>query len=305
MPGARTSARLRKRPRISYAPPPDDLTNNEAAADDATGHNAESESESESSEDEDEDFTLKGRKRKKKSTKKKRGRVTKPKEPKPFRFMDLPAELRNAIYELALTHPEPMRLRDYDHTGRHAVRLTDSTFGRRYAKSREKLPTLIPNLLLLNKAIHAESGSILYQNKLVFYNCTAMWHFLQPLSQTTKSWIKKIALCDIRTGNIAKGYMAPAFQSLIALPNLQSLQFLDFDYWYFTWAFAKMFLREAYYWIDAVGKAKGDRHAAIELLAVDTTMTSVSPASQEDLQKWSRQVRDSIKDKMKYCYGSA
>lgn len=145
--------------------------------------------------------------------------------------MDLPAELRNAIYELALTYPEPIRLRDYEHTARHAVRLTDSKFSRRCTKSKNKLPKLIPNLLLLNKAIHAESGSILYQNKFIFFNCTAMWHFLQPLSQTTKSWIKKIGLYDTR-GNIAKGYMAPAFQLLIDVPNLISLQFMDFDPWF-------------------------------------------------------------------------
>lgn len=60
-----------------------------------------------------------------------------------------------------------------------------------------------------------------------------------------------------------------------------------------------MFFREAHNWIDAVGKAKGDKYAALELLAVDAPMASDLPASQKNIQKWNRRVRDSIKAKMK------
>lgn len=339
MPEARTSARLRKRPRISYAPP-DDLeepsTNDGTAADDATGHHAESESES--SEDEDEEFTLKGRKvsrnlsphltcfnsqleqrkKKKKSKKKKRGRVTKPEEPKPFRFMDLPAELRNAIYDFALSRPYPLRLSHATRQGRHTV-LSEIPYTWPVQKVGNGKTNLVPNLLLLNKAVRAESGPILYQNEFTFKDYKAIWHFMRPLSQTTKSWIERIGLEDLRGKPSARAFAFPAFDSLATLPNLRSFQLMDFHTlpsfrYYSESRLVRSLVKEGYSWLEAVGEAKNNKYAAVELLTVRADAQKAGPsrgdrsgmrystkvlATREDIEEGNHQLRERVKAEMK------
>ncbi|GME39377.1 Hydrolase [Neofusicoccum parvum] len=248
---SRYSARLRKRPRVSYAQPDEeDLDIDDEGSTRVTATVGEADDD-----EDDEEFSLNGRKRTKKASAAKRGRGRKQQA---FRFMDLPGELRNAIYELTLTRAT-IEIHYAFSRGRHTVK-----------SPRRCTYSLHPNLLLLNKTIRAEAGPILYQNQFDLWDCTSLWHFISSLSPTTKSWIKHLGLLRFREGHIDKGYCVPAFHSLIGLASLKSLELIWIRNSFYGQGHLQEIVRAASLWIESVGREKNDKYAALDLINVSS-----------------------------------
>ena len=120
---------------------------------------------------------------------------SKPEAQKCFRFLDLPPELRDIIYEMALTDTNGVSMVSMLKGQRRTVRrgaVYDSgqytnnhpwRRRRRYLKSgsQESAPkeaSLFPSLLAVNKQIYSEGVNYLYGQELYFGDMTALHHFL-------------------------------------------------------------------------------------------------------------------------------
>ncbi|KAK5108113.1 hypothetical protein LTR62_008767 [Meristemomyces frigidus] len=133
---------------------------------------------------------------------------------KPFRFLDLSAELRNRIYELALIDPNGISLVAKTKSFRRTVRrglVLDNEDGESYWNSRRRnrchasehggeagfqLPVLVPALLAVNKQIYAEAIGYLYQQAIAVEDTYALHTFVAGLGShssrvvhlTVKGW---------------------------------------------------------------------------------------------------------------------
>ncbi|KAL1637343.1 hypothetical protein SLS58_009352 [Diplodia intermedia] len=138
-----------------------------------------------------------------------------------FRFADLPAELRNKIYELTLTTTAPIAIEAVKISGSDSLRLQHQRppeppsrpghLLRRGTKFLGDVPAcnrhltfpsaptyntlgLAPALLLLNKTTYAEAGPVLHGNHLHFAQPVAFTVYICRLSPTARGWVKEITL---------------------------------------------------------------------------------------------------------------
>lgn len=205
----------------------------------------------------------------------------------PFRFADLPAEIRNQIYKLTLTTDEQVHLTLRHRKSRPTVVLDkDYTLG------------LNPKFLLVNKAIYFEGRPILYENKFYFAGPNTLFTFLSGLSATFKSWIRDITF-DFENPpfwNARKDfeyeylhYLRPAFTALIGTTNLEHLH-LYFDaesYAPYTVEeadscteeeadsdiqdeedFPSKFYEDAYLWLEELVRQKGSKEEAVKMIDI-------------------------------------
>lgn len=138
---------------------------------------------------------------------------------KPFRFLDLPAELRDEIYDLALTEPDGITLvpqtKNYrrtvvrgtihteDGNRYYGIRLHRRSWRRRWYQNSqtsvigESTRQLIPNLLAVNKQIRDEASSVLYKQEIILEDTTALHVFITQIGDynsrllsdvTVKGW---------------------------------------------------------------------------------------------------------------------
>ncbi|KAK0642502.1 hypothetical protein DIS24_g8975 [Lasiodiplodia hormozganensis] len=213
----------------------------------------------------------------------------------PFRFADLPAEIRNEIYKLTLTTDEQVHLTLCQRKSRSTVVLD-----RDYALG------LNPKFLLVNKAIYFEGRPILYENKFYFAGPNTLFTFLSSLSPTFKSWIRDITF-DFENPpfwNARKDfeyeylhYLRPAFTALIGTTNLKHLH-LHFDaesYEPYTGEeadscteeeadsdmeeeddsdmeykedFPSKFYEDAYLWLEELVRQKGSKEEAVKMIDI-------------------------------------
>lgn len=95
--------------------------------------------------------------------------------PKPWTFLSLPFEIRDAIYHAALSHSSPIYISK--------------------PSSAAKSQTLVPNLLLASKQIHHEANLVLYtRNTFTFDTNWRSIRFLQLLGPTKVALLKNIRL---------------------------------------------------------------------------------------------------------------
>ncbi|KKY26425.1 hypothetical protein UCDDS831_g01500 [Diplodia seriata] len=145
-----------------------------------------------------------------------------------FRWADLPAELRNKIYELTLTATAPIAIEAVKIPGSDSLRLQHQRpeeppfrpghLLRRGTKFLGDVPAynrhltyhsaptytlgLAPALLLLNKTTYAEAGPILHANHLHFAQPVAFAVYIDRLSPTARALLKEITLgLELRARN--------------------------------------------------------------------------------------------------------
>lgn len=191
-----------------------------------------------------------------------------------FRWVDLPAEMRNIIYQKTLTHDGPIALCHGLVHNRHRVRQERIRIGY-FTKEDYEQVELVPNLLLLNKATYAEAGPMLYgQNKLSFNNCQSLYHFLYRLGPTTKSWITEISLEALNASrSMRSAFMFSAFQEMIGTTNLRCLKLEGVAPWDDMDKQSKLLISNAYDWLLSVVKQKGSAKAAMDMLHINNTVT--------------------------------
>lgn len=195
-----------------------------------------------------------------------------------FRFADLPAEIRNQIYELSLTTEQVALTLDLRKRKFVVVLDEDYPLG------------LNPNLLLINKATYFESRPILYANKFYLADPDTLFTFLNGLSATSKSLIRDITF-DFENPpfwNARKDfeyeylhYLRPGFTALIGTTNLKRLH-LHFDAksyerymgeeadsdMEYKEGFPLKFYEDAYLWLEELVRQKGSKEEAVEMIDI-------------------------------------
>ncbi|KAH9845445.1 hypothetical protein Tdes44962_MAKER06654 [Teratosphaeria destructans] len=209
------------------------------------------------------------------------------KKEKPFPFMLLPAELRDVIYELALTDPSGVALasttKDYRRTVTRIPSSSASGYryrGRRWRHGRHdsqqsqrsqtrgaKPNQLVPSLLAVSKAVHAEAVGWLYQQPIIVSDNYALHSFLASIG-SHRTQVTDIVVRGWGEGRGAhKAMNYCAFAMLSTCTNLKSL-FLDCEIGYVRrpYRLARQIFRDANVWLDAYGARHGSKDAAVDML---------------------------------------
>lgn len=198
---------------------------------------------------------------------------------KPFPFLSLPAELRDCIYEMALT----------DDRGIFLVSKTKS-FRRTIARGREAYVddpnhtssddrendevtepvhnSLIPNLLAVNKQIHFEGIGYLYKQRIVLEDTMALHTFLAAIGPTNRLQLSGVT---VRSWGYGRGtHKAMNVAALTLLGGCTNLKVFDLDcqigHLRTPRDLARQLYRDGHYFLEAYGAANGKKDAAVEVL---------------------------------------
>ncbi|GME39366.1 Short-chain dehydrogenase reductase sdr protein [Neofusicoccum parvum] len=237
---ARSSGRLRKRPRISYKEP----------------------------DDEDLDIAEDGEEEE--LSRKRPRRINKRKI---FRWTDLPGEIRNIIYKLCLSRQHPLfigisthgckQYSPYTCRMKTAVPLIANILLANRATFAEGIPFLYQNEFHFGstETMYIFLGNLSATSKSWVKGIT-MGHLGRALCYYSNYGVNS---------HFGSGYLLPALNSLIGTHRLESLQ-LDTDIQELNerqlTRFVRCFLQMARKWVDAVGKEKGDKMAFLDLIVL-------------------------------------
>ncbi|KAK0642498.1 hypothetical protein DIS24_g8973 [Lasiodiplodia hormozganensis] len=198
-----------------------------------------------------------------------------------FRWADLPAELREKIYELSLAR-HAIALRAEVRNGKNVISLQRLEDEQRHG--------LTPSLLLINRATYAEGGPVLYGNHFYLHDSMALYVFLAILSPKTKDWIREMTLSQWNRDVCADVHLyrtpekerilVPAFTSLIGMTNLQRLH-LEFTLssidnfrivnrrrYSMQEHLALCIYEWAHFWLDELSREKGSREEAVKIIDI-------------------------------------
>ncbi|OCL05464.1 hypothetical protein AOQ84DRAFT_366620 [Glonium stellatum] len=211
-----------------------------------------------------------------------------------FPFLSLPAELRNAIYALALTDKDGIYLVSKTKDYRRIVELApvDPVFRTVHSRARfgrirggyldlsdskepeppKAIPCLATALLATNRQIYSEAQPVLYSNTFMLEDTTALHAFMASLSPKTRGLLETIS---IHGWGYTKAHKALNHPGLTMLADAVNLRQLHFDtriaYGGDPKRVARQIYRDGFHWLEAVGLAKGRKDAAVELIEVAET----------------------------------
>ena len=191
------------------------------------------------------------------------------KNQKPFPSLLLPPELRNLIYELALTDPKGITLFCKTKNYRRTVTrndFTDLESQRLRARSRSQ-DRLVPALLAVNKQIHSEALGYLYQQPIILSDTYALHNFLSLIG-SNRPMVTNLTVQGWGSGRGTNHAMNVCIFPLLGLcTNLENL-FLDCTIgWVRTpQGLARQIYRDGHYFLEAYGRAKGRKDAGVDVL---------------------------------------
>jgi hypothetical protein len=224
---------------------------------------------------------------KKAPLKKKIKPTPKPKKEKPFRFLDLPPELRDMIYEMALTDVNGVgivaKTRGYRRTaGRGPVYASSSYrrsgwgWGRRQLKHDstsvvDAETKFVPALLAVNKQINLEGINYLYGQDFVFEKTVALEQFLAIIGPQNQQRLLSVELVSWTKTGVSKSSNYSALTLLAGATNLQSLVF---DCALNGWGtpaetLALQIYRDGHHFMEAYGRANGSKDAVVDIIELD------------------------------------
>lgn len=212
-----------------------------------------------------------------------------------FPFLQLPAEIRNIIYENCLSDPAGIYLEATTKKYRRTVQrcpedrfryfpaMPDSDDGASDSGDEEKGPRkesrpgmrrLVPSLLAVCKQINQEGRDILYGNHFYLADTLAMHSFLVDLTPRGASLLKQITLiCWGQGRGIHKAYNHAGFAALASATNLEKFKVHGYRGWSAdSKSVARTFYRDAFPWLEAVGAAKGKLDAAVDIIEVRVSL---------------------------------
>ena len=161
-------------------------------------------------------------------------------------------------------------------------------------------PILTPNILLLNRAIYAETQPILYAGNCFALEDTAALHaFLAIIGPKNRATLTNLSIRGWGYTKAHKALNHPAFTLLAGAVNLGRLH-LDCQ---ISWAgprrVARQLYRDGFHWLEAVGAAKGKYDAAVELIEIpEVHLTNVycsGPSPESEMEKFRAELRKMLR----------
>jgi len=208
---------------------------------------------------------------------------------KPFPFMELPPELRDMIYELALTDGTgSMCIEAKTKAYRRGICRDPAYDPRRYGydfdgyrrqprpevETENDAPTkysLVPNILAVSKQIHSEAINILYGQDFIFRETDSLHRFLTLIGPRNQKRLHCIDLKSFCTGRNTKAVNHCAFASLATVTNLKTLRLNRIYCGYYASAkgLARSLYSDAHFFLEAYGTAHGRWDAAIDIIELN------------------------------------
>ena len=215
---------------------------------------------------------------------------------KPFPFLSLPAELRDQIYELAFCEPNGLTLvsatksyrrivcrgdifsPDEDHyygrrrRGKYRGRYRIS--GQSQSQSTEdeiSKRQLVPNLLAVNKQIHAEGINFLYGQEIVLDDTMTLHQFLASIGDDNQKRLLELTIKGWGGGRGTHKAMNHCALTLLAgATNLKTL-YLDCQIGWMRKPkeLARQLYRDGHFFMEAFGKANGSKDAIVDVLELN------------------------------------
>lgn len=226
-----------------------------------------------------------------------------------FPFMSLPAELRNKVYEYALSDPAGVYLtsktKGYRRTTQR-VHIQDCSpqYGNRWGRyhgynnsdGEDNEPSepssFVPNLLAVSKTIHAEAGSYLYSQRMSFSDNYALMAWLTQIGEQHIRMLKSVTIRAWCGGRAHKSINFPAIAMLAPAIGLRELN-IDCSIGYFSsysWRngktqeiphrIARKVFRDCYPLLEAFGKANGGMDVSVKLVSIAESNFSMNHKGQ-------------------------
>ena len=196
--------------------------------------------------------------------------------------MELPPELRDMIYEMALTDADGMSIVSTTKAYRRTVCRAASDDlescryrqrGSRYqiTEDRSAPKRLVPNLLAVSKQIHNETINILYRQDFAFEDTDALHRFLAVIGLRNQQRLRRVDVGSFCTGRNTRAINHCAFMSLAGATNLKTLVLSNAEFSYYGSAkgLARGLYSNTHFFLEAYGAAHGRTDAAIDIIELD------------------------------------
>jgi hypothetical protein len=205
-----------------------------------------------------------------------------------FPFMQLPAEIRNIIYNYTLADASGINLVGaFKHRRRTVQRISAEVQSHIRNQSYHRINSipdgkgttseepveLVPSLLAVSKQIYQEACDILYGNEFIFTDTFALYNFLLNLGPSGAKHLKHVQLLGWGYGRGMKGYNHSCFAVLVWATNLETIHLHNnAGYYRAPKGNATQLYRDAFPWLEAVGAAKGKADAAVDVLRLSSKL---------------------------------
>jgi hypothetical protein len=135
--------------------------------------------------------------------------------------------------------------------------------------SEEKAP-LVPALLAVCKQMNLEGRNLLYGNHFYLENPLALHSFLVDIGPRAASLLKNVTLMGWSDGRGHRSYNHTCFTALMPATNLESFNTHGYMRCGGTGAkrIAIQIYRDAFPWLEAVGREKGRTDAAVDVFNI-------------------------------------
>lgn len=198
--------------------------------------------------------------------------------------MSLPSEVKNMIYNYALTSECEIPLVSGSKGYRHTIELGDTnnfqSFRRRayhawdgaYIPRRVATipiirPSFAPTIIALNREIHAQAQRILYgANAFTLEDPKALLAFCANIGPKNCAYLQEVSLKHWGNTVVRRAMCHPAFAMLASAVNLKSLNLDCCIHWGAGSGTGRQFFRDGHNWLEAVATKEGRRDAAVDLV---------------------------------------
>lgn len=243
--------------------------------------------------------------------------MKKPKKPKKvevFRFLDLPAELRDMIYEMTLSDANGLSIVSNQSGYRHIARRGPVypmeyylrgwrrhfrvTGERAYQQVSPISTRFVPALLAVNKQINAEAINFLYGHDFAFSDSTALHSFLATIGICNQRRLTNVEVKSWGQTGAAKGNNHASLTLLAGATNLKSLT-LACDVTVYSRKPSRIAARvfgDAHRFFEAYGAANGRKDAAVDILELDeSSFASYGQTRVPDLEERVGRFKDGLR----------
>jgi hypothetical protein len=196
--------------------------------------------------------------------------------------MELPPELRDMIYEMALTDVDGMSIASTTKNYRRTVCriVNDDMEECRYRQrgSRHRIPEggnapkqLATNLLAVSKQIHNETISMLYGHDFIFADTDTLHRFLTVIGTRNQQRLRSIDIQGFCTGRRTRAINHCAFMALVGATNLKALIINNDEFRHYSSPkhLARGLYSNIHFFLEAYGAAHGRMDAGIDIIELD------------------------------------